>query len=113
MGSMLKRLFLLLATVATGALVYVAWTRREELQRMGERAAGEWRSATATAGAGGSAAHGGRPRVNGPQPGEPGARVGTAASTPSPRCAATTRSGERCTRVAEPGSDVCWQHAGS
>lgn len=107
---MLRRLFLLIATVATGALVYLAWTRRDELQRMGERAAGEWRSATA--GAGGSAGRTGRPQVNGPQPGEPEARV-PASSAPRARCAATTRSGKRCTRLAEPGSERCWQHAGS
>lgn len=28
------------------------------------------------------------------------------------RCIAVTRSGERCSREAQPGSDLCWQHAG-
>jgi hypothetical protein len=27
------------------------------------------------------------------------------------RCTAVTRSGNRCTRPAEPGAETCWQHA--
>lgn len=28
------------------------------------------------------------------------------------RCAATKKSGERCSREAQPGSEYCWQHGG-
>ena len=57
-------------------------------------------------------------------PGEPEPRVAPLDADAGPeaaeekdseeaRCQAHTRSGKRCTRPAEPGSDYCWQHAPS
>jgi hypothetical protein len=50
--------------------------------------------------AGAAPAGAGDERGNGPPPG------------PGDRCAATTGSGRRCRREAEPGSPYCWQHGG-
>lgn len=39
-----------------------------------------------------------------------GSRARPAGEAPAGRCAATTGSGARCSRDAEPGSRYCWQH---
>jgi len=37
-------------------------------------------------------------------------KAGTTKATKSGQCQAITKSGKRCTRMAEPGSKYCWQH---
>jgi len=125
---MLRKLFLLLSGLAAAAVGLVVWTKRDELKDEIERARGEWRAGPGAGGGaaapsnGGAAASGPRAagRANGrPAPGSRSAPVGprpvpgaAAAAAQPQRCVATTRSGSRCTRDAEPGSDRCWQHAG-
>lgn len=81
MRRFLKRLLFLAATLGLGALAYSLM--RTEGERVLRPVSG-----------GG----GGEPPGPKPVEGEP------------PRCAGTTRSGSRCTREAQPGSDFCWQH---
>jgi len=129
----MKRLFLFVVSLATAAVGALAWTRRDDLKRTW----GEWQAATANAGKGkGGKGSGPRvsPRVNGPVPGSEQARVAperAKAAKPAPappaapaavdaapanenaaqpRCVAETRGGKRCSREAEPGSKLCWQH---
>lgn len=135
---MLRKLFLLLTSLAAAAVGVFLWSKRDELGGEIERTRGERRSgaegkpragvpveAAARAGSAGGAA--GRP--NGPVPASPpieGAAppAGSRAARVTPRdaesapasaaeeqCLATTQSGARCTRPAEPGTRHCWQHA--
>jgi hypothetical protein len=126
---MLRKLFLLLTSLAAAAVGVFLWSKRDELKGEIERARGERRSGAegkprasepVTAGAAG--------RPNGPVPASPpieGAAppAGSRAARVTPRdaesaptsaaeeqCAATTQSGVRCTRPAEPGTRHCWQH---
>ena len=162
---MLRRLFLLVSTVAAAAAGLFLWTRRDELGAEVERIRGERRAGLRSAP---SARHGaplhprgegaaapapgattGASRVNGHDavearvtpldrkaaPAEPkalgtelhtteavtsGAAAAGAAEVAAteelasvaeaPQCQAHTKSGKRCARDAEPGSDRCWQH---
>lgn len=121
---MWRRLFLILSTLAAGAVAYLAWTRRDELRRELERVQGEWRSgvrdepgpARRPGAASRETTEGTRTPPSGSSTAraepDPAAAAG-APDEPRPRCAAETRSGRRCSRPAEPGSQYCWQHAAS
>jgi hypothetical protein len=112
---MLRKLFLLLTSLAAAAVGVFLWSKRDELKGEIERTRGEWRS-------------GAEGKPNGPVPASPpieGAAppAGSRAARVTPRdaesaptsaaeeqCAATTQSGVRCTRPAEPGTRHCRQH---
>jgi hypothetical protein len=96
----MRRLFLFLWTLSLALLTWVLWQRREDLKR----SYGEWRAATDAARRGAAGAS-----VAGPAAARPAPAPRPTAEPP--RCAATTRSGKRCTRPAEEGSRFCWQHA--
>lgn len=81
----MRKILLFLLTIILGG---VAWLVYEELRRSGAP-----RPAT--------------PRRQ-PPPSPPRQRP----SQGPTRCVATTRSGKRCSRDAEPGSELCWQHGG-
>lgn len=129
---MLRKLFLFCTSLAAAAVGVFLWKKRDELEAEIERIRGERRAGLRSAP---SARHG-APAVNGSggrldgasqaaarparkapaprrgparvTPGDTGAAAGESAA--ESRCQARTRSGKRCTRPAEPGSDHCWQH---
>ena len=89
----LKRLLLLLGTLGLGALAYSLLRTEGELGAPAEAAG---------------------PGAAGPEP-EPRPEPEPAGAPPTvapARCAATTKSGKRCGREAQPGSRYCWQHGG-
>ncbi len=106
MTRFLKRLVFALLTLGLGALAYAL------LRAEGERSFRPVRPDEADEAdeAGGAPPPEDRepvtaaPEAADPEPAEPAA---------APRqCAGHTKSGKRCARAAEPGSDYCWQHAG-
>jgi HAMP domain-containing protein len=131
---MFRKLLLLLAAAAAAAVAWFVWKERDELRGEIERTRGEWRSGAA----GKPRARVPAPGVSGPQPAEASAAVDADAEPPAAgsrearvtprdehsaptseaagqavgRCIATTQSGARCTRPAEPGASHCWQHGG-
>ena len=99
---MFRKLLLLLGASAAAAVAWFVWKQRDELRGEIERTRGEWRSGAA-----------GKPRARVPVPGGNGPPPASeAVGEAVERCLATTRSGARCTRPAEPGSRHCWQHGG-
>jgi hypothetical protein len=110
---MLRKLFLLLTSLAAAAVGVFLWSKRDELKGEIERTRGERRSgAEGKPRASEPVAAGAAGRPNGPVPASP--PIEGAASAPTSaaeaQCAATTQSGVRCTRPAEPGTRHCWQH---
>ena len=100
MTRFLKRFVFALLTLGLGALAYAL------LRTEGERSLRPVREGNT----------GGEPPPDRDAPGGAPAVLETAPSGPEAtaeprRCAAVTKSGKRCTRPAEPGSDYCWQHA--
>lgn len=83
MHRFVKRLFWLATTLGLGALAYALM--RNEGERVMRFVSREGRGE-----------------------GEP---PGSRAEAGPAQCAAFTKSGERCVREAQPGSDFCWQHA--
>jgi len=98
MTRFLKRFVFALLTLGLGALAYAL------LRAEGERSFRPVREADSS----GEPPPVDRTPESGPEPVAPTASEPAAAPR---QCAATTKSGKRCARPAEPGSDYCWQHA--
>lgn len=94
----MRKLFFLVLAFSAGVLT-LAWINSRPERRSGRRGSTSHR----TSGTGGSPA--------GARADTPPARPAPAAPAAGPRrCAATTASGNRCSREAEEGSRFCWQH---
>jgi|GEM_PF-2418564 len=95
MSRFLKRFIFALVTLGLGALAYAL------LRAEGERSL---RPVRAT---------GGSSEAPPPEPAPAPQGEGSGPDAEPRRCAGMTKSGKRCSRPAEPGSDYCWQHADS
>ncbi len=112
MSRILKRFLLLLTTLGAGALIYNLM--RAEGERALLRARRGPRPLPPLEPSGTARKPAPVPDHAPADPAPPAAEAARiqAKVTEPGRCAAIKKSGERCTREAQPDSDFCWQHQG-